>query len=206
MRRRLGVALALILAVIAGVASASAITGGQGTDTPQGPEAVQPDGSGASLPTTATDPDGRAAWAVRVYRSKAGLTCPEAGRTKDGSFGRVDGDGEFRPLSIEAAGTCVDLGKEPMSLAVNHHPAQGKLPARAVLFGVTTNAVAGLTLTTTAGPRDVRIVRGAFITVLLEQALKDAVLEVTMADGSKKSYALAPNDAPATIPKEPATE
>ncbi len=42
--------------------------------------------------------------------------------------------------------------------------------------------------------------------MLLEQALKGATLDVAMADGSKKSYALAPNDAPATVPKEPATE
>jgi hypothetical protein len=206
MRRRLSLGLALVLAVIAGVASASALTGGQGSDTLQGPDAVQPDGSGASLPATVADPDGRATYAVRVYRSKTGLTCPEAGRTKDGNFGQVDGDGDFHTLDIQAAGSCADLGDAPMSLAVNHYPAQGRFPARAVLFGVTTAKVTGLRLTLPAGlSRAVRIERNAFIAVVREQALEGASLDATLADGSTKSYALRLADAPATIPEEPAT-
>src|SRR5215218_1371214 len=108
MRRRLGLGLATLLAAIAGVASASALTSSSGNDTLNGPELVQPDGTGASVPVTTTDPDGGVAWAVRVYRSQAGLTCPEAGRTKDGNFGQVYSDGEFHVLDIEAAGSCAD--------------------------------------------------------------------------------------------------
>lgn len=207
MRRRLGLVLALVIAVIAGVASASALTGGQGADTLQGPDAVQPDGSGASMPATTADPDGRAAYAVRVYRSRTGLTCPEAGRTKDGNFGQVDGDGDFHSLDIQAAGSCADLNDAPMSLAVNHYPAQGKIPSRAVLFGVTTAKVTGLRLTLPAGiSRPVRIDGSAFIAVVREEALEGATLDATLSDGSTKSYALRPSDAPATIPEEPATE
>jgi hypothetical protein len=206
MRRRLALALALALAVIAGVASASALTGGQGADTLGGPEAVQPDGSGASLPATVADPDGRAAYAVRVYRSKTGLTCPEAGRTKDGNFGQVDGDGGFRSLDIQAAGSCADLSDAPMSLSVNHYPALGRFPARAVLFGVTTAKVTGLRLTLAGGlARPVRIDRNAFIAVIREEALQGATLDATLADGTSKSYALRPSEAPATLPEEPAT-
>ena len=205
MRRRLGLGLALALAVIAGVASASAITASSGNDTLGGPDAVQPDGSGASLPASVADPDGRAAFAVRVYRSKTGLTCPEAGRTKDGNFGRVDGDGEFQALDIQAAGSCADLSKAPMSLAINHYPAAGKIPARAVLFGVTTERVTALRLDLAAGGLTVPIDRGAFITVVRDETLQGATLTATLADGTTKSYALAPDTSPATIPKDAAT-
>jgi len=207
MRRRLSFLLATALAVVAGVASASALNPSSGADTVGGTEAVQPDGHGASLPTTVADPDGRAAWAVRVYRSQAGLTCPEAGRTKDGNFGQVDDDGDFRSLDIQAAGSCADLTKAPMSLAVNHYPASGKLPARAVVFGVATPRISGLTLNLAGGARTLAIRSGAFIAVAREDALQGASLVATLADGTTTSYALKPVDAPATspAPEDPAT-
>ncbi len=206
MRRRLGLGLATLLAVAAGVASASALTDSSGNDTRNGPELVQPDGSGASLPVTAADPDGGVAWAVRVYRSQAGLTCPEAGRTKDGNFGQVYGDGDFHVLDIEAAGSCADLTKAPMSLAVNHYPPNGKLPARAVIFGVITAKVTRLTLSTASGSRTVATKGDAFIVVTREDALQGTSLNATLGDGSTKSYALRPSEFPATGPEEPATE
>jgi hypothetical protein len=205
MRRRLGLGLATALAVVAGVASASALTASSGNDTVGGPDAVQPDGGAAIIPATVADPDGRAPYAVRVYRSKAGLTCPEAGRTKDGNFGQVDGDGNFHALDVEAAGSCADLSKAPMSLAINHYPAVGKLPARAVLFGVTTEKVSALRLDLATGSRTVRIDGNAFIAVVLDESLQGATLAATLADGTTKSYALSPNTAPATIPKDAAT-
>jgi hypothetical protein len=205
MRRRLGLGLATVLAVIAGVASASALTASSGNDTVGGPDAVQPDGGGAIVPATVADPDGRPPFAVRVYRSKAGLTCPEAGRTKDGNFGQVDGDGNFKALDVEAAGSCADLSKAPMSLAINHYPAAGKIPARAVLFGVTTGQVSTLRLDLATGSRTVPIDGNAFITVVRDEALQGATLAATLADGTTKSYALAPDTSPATIPKDAAT-
>jgi hypothetical protein len=206
MRRRLGLGLATLLAVAAGVASASALTSSSGNDTPLGPEAVQPDGRGASLPVTVADPDGGVAWAVRVYRSQAGLTCPEAGRTKDGNFGQVYSDGDFHVLDIEAAGSCADLAKAPMSLAVNHYPPSGKLPARAVIFGVVTPKITGITLSSAAGSRTVTIKSDAFIVVTLEDALQGTSLDATLSDGSTKSYALRPSEYPATAPRDPATQ
>ena len=206
MRRRLLLGLATALAVVAGVASASALTDTSGDDIANGPELVQPDGRGASVPVAVADPDGRAPWAVRVYRSQAGLTCPEAGRTKDGNFGQVDSDGDFRSLDISAAGSCADLSKAPMSLAVNHYPATGKLPARAVIFGVATAKVTGITLKLATSSRAVAIRSNAFIAVTRDDALQGASLDATLADGSTKSYALTPNEAPAAEPEDPATE
>jgi hypothetical protein len=206
MRRRLGLGLATLLAVAAGVASASALTSSGGNDTPLGPESVQPDGRGASVPVTAADPDGGVAWAVRVYRSQAGLTCPEAGRTKDGNFGQVYSDGDFHVLDIEAAGSCADLAKAPMSLAVNHYPPSGKLPARAVIFGVVTPKVVSITLSSAAGSRAVAIKGDAFIVVTREDALQGTSLDATLSDGSTKSYTLRPSEFPATSPEDPATK
>ena len=208
MRRRLAFALATVLAVVAGVASASALTATSGSDTPGGAEAVQPDGRGAVVPVTVTDPDGRAGWAVRVYRSQAGLTCPEAGRTKDGNFGQVDDSGEFRSLDIEAAGSCADLSKAPMSLAVNHYPAGGKRPARAVIFGVATPKITALKLNLADASRAVTITGNAFLAVTREDALTGASLVATLADGTTTSYALRPMDVPAAAlsgPGDPAT-
>jgi hypothetical protein len=205
MRRRLVLGLATLLAVAAGVASASALTSSSGNDTPRGSELVQPDGSGASLPVTAADPDGGVAWAVRVYRSQAGLTCPEAGRTKDGNFGQVYDDGDFHVLDIEAAGSCADLDKASMSLTVNHYPASGKLPARAVIFGVVTPKVTSITLSSATGPRTVAIKGDAFLVVTREDTLLGTSLDATLGDGSTKSYALRPSEFSATEPKDPAT-
>ncbi len=204
--RRVGLGLATLLAVVAGVASASALTSSGGNDTPLGPEAVQPDGRGASVPVTTADPDGGVAWAVRVYRSQAGLTCPEAGRTKDGNFGQVYGDGKFHVLDIEAAGSCADLVKAPMSLAINHYPASGELPARAVIFGVVTPKVTGITLAGATGSRPLAIKGDAFIAVTREDALQGTTLAATLTDGSTKSYALRPSEFPVTGPEASATE
>jgi hypothetical protein len=203
--RRLGIGLATLLAIAAGVASASALTSSGPNDTPLGPEAVQPDGRGASVPVTVADPDGGAAWAVRVYHSQAGLTCPEAGRAKDGNFGQVDSEGAFRALDIEAAGSCADLANAPMSVAVNHYPPNGKLPARAVIFGVVTPKVMAITLAGATGSRPLAIKGDAFIAVTREDTLQNTSLAATLADGSTKSYALRPSELPATDPKEPAT-
>ncbi|WP_445148570.1 hypothetical protein [Baekduia sp. Peel2402] len=200
MRRRLIVLLALVAAVVAGVASASAITAQVDPDTAVSPPNIQPDGTGARVPVTATDPDGRPAFAIRVYRSKSGLICPEAGRTAGGRFGQLDPAGEVEATEVAATGVCQDLSKEPAGYVVNHYPARGKLPARAVVFGVTTDAVTGVTLTTAGVQRPVRFAGNTYISVVREDALAGASLDVTLADGTTKSYALQPSVAPLIAP------
>jgi hypothetical protein len=198
MRRRIGMACAVLVAVVAGVGSASALVGGNGQDTINGPEAVQPDGQGAAVVTLAPDPRGRQPWAVRVYRSQAGLTCPEAGRTDDGDFGQVDSDGKFRPLDIEAAGSCADLDKAPMSLAINHYPANGTEAARAVIFGVVSPGVRSLSLKLAGGTRPLAVTSNAFLAVTTESDLEGAALDAMLQDGSNKTYPLRPTSAPPT--------
>lgn len=200
MRRRMIVLLALVAAVIAGVASASAITAQVDPDTAVSPANIQPDGTGARVPVTATDPDGRPAFAIRVYRSKSGLICPEAGRIAGGHFGQLDPAGEVEATDVMATGVCQDLSKEPAGYVVNHYPARGKLPARAVVFGVTTDAVTAVRLTTAAGDRPVRFAGNTYIAVVRDDALEGASLDATLADGTTKSYPLQPSTAPLTAP------
>jgi hypothetical protein len=201
MRRHLGIAGAVLVAIVAGVGSASALVGTSGQETGNGPEAVQPDGQGASLATSAADPAGRQPWAVRVYRSEAGLTCPEAGRTEGGNFGRVDADGTFEPLDIEAAGSCADLTKTPMAVAVNHFPPRGaRSSGRAVIFGVASGAVASANVTLATGKRSVAIDHDAFLVVTTEDQLQGASLDATLRDGTTRSYPLRPSTAPTTQP------
>lgn len=200
MRRRLILFLALPAAVAAGVASASAITAQMDPDTAVSPANIQPDGTGARVPVTAADPDGRPTFAIRVYRSKSGLICPEVGRTAGGRFGQLDAAGEVEATDVTATGVCQDLSKEPAGYAVNHYPARGKLPARAVVFGVTTDAVVGVTLTTAGVERPVRFAGDTYISVVREDALAGASLDVTLTDGTTKSYSLEPSTAPLVAP------
>jgi hypothetical protein len=206
MRRRLIVLLALVVAAVAGVASASAITAQLSADTAASPTDVQPDGSGAVVPVTTADPDGRPAYAVRVYRSRSGLVCPEVGRTDGGRFGQLNASGEVESEDVDATGACTDLAKGPVGIVVNHYPARGKLPARAVVFGVTTDAIASVRLTTGGVERPARFAGNTYLAVVREDALDNASLDVTLADGSTKSYPLQPASAPATAPPPPASE
>jgi hypothetical protein len=197
MRRALGFTAAFAAAILVGVGGASAFIGDTGNDTTNGPQAFQPDGNGASLVAATADPTGKQPWAVRVYHSATGLTCPEVGRTQDGDFGQVDGDGEFRSNSIQAAGSCVDLDKAPMSVVVNHYPANATRGERAVLFGVVTPSVRSVELRVAASCRALATPHGAFMVVLDPSDLSDASVEATMQDGSTKSYPLRPSGLPA---------
>jgi hypothetical protein len=118
MLRRLKFLVALVAAIVLGVGGASAVMATTDPATPAGPADLVPDDSGAVIAATAADPEagrGDAAvprWAVRVYRSESGLTCPDVNRTVGGDWGRVDGDGSFHPLALEASGECVPLSAD----------------------------------------------------------------------------------------------
>jgi hypothetical protein len=198
MRRVIGFTTALVAAVLVGVGGASAFIGDTGQDTPSGPQALQPDGNGASVAVSTADPSGHQPWAVRVYHSVTGLTCPEAGRTQDGDFGQVDGDGEFRSNSIQAAGSCTDLDKAPMSVVVNQYPGNKVRGARAVLFGVVSPSVSAVALRLAGRTRPLSTAHGAFMAVVDPDDLAGASVEASMQDGSTKSYPLQPTSLPAT--------
>ena len=193
--RRLAILLSFVVALAAGVAAASAIIPAQGSDTLNGPDTLQPDGGGARIAATTPDPAGHQDLAVRVYQSETGLTCPEAARTDGTNFGQLDADGTFRPLDVEAAGSCVDLTNAPMSVVVNNYAANSAHPAYAAVFGVVSPKVAATTIRLGGQSRPVSVTNGAYIVATDQAELADASVQATLTDGSTKTYPLAPTSA-----------
>lgn len=113
--------VALIAAVLAGVATASAVLPTRSADATAGPDAVTPDDDAPRTLARTQDPRGGPDWAVRVYRSRTGATCPELGRTDGRQFGARSGEG-VTPVPLAAAGSCGDLGASPAVGAVNIYP------------------------------------------------------------------------------------
>jgi hypothetical protein len=189
--RALRFALALVAAVAVGIAGASAVVGSTGPDAGIGPEELQPDGTGAVIAATTVDPAAGQArgtgstpvWAVRVYRSESGLTCPDANRSEDGDFGRVDGDGSFVPLPLVASGSCSDLSTTPYSLVVRHFPANDDRGARAVVFGVATDGVRSITLSVDGDEQALDLSNGAYVAALPEDDLAATSVDIALDDG-----------------------
>src|SRR4051794_33444712 len=98
--RRLMIAAAVLLSIGAGVGAASALVPQSSDEPNDDPAKYQPDGGPVAVHALADDPAGGPAWGVRVYRSRTGLTCPEAGRVQDGLFGRDDGNEGFTALPL----------------------------------------------------------------------------------------------------------
>lgn len=187
--RRTSGAVAILAAVAAGVASASVLVPAPGDDTLGGPSSVQPVPGSARGPFALTpDPDGGRSWAVRVYTSQDGLTCPELGQADAGRFGRENPDGTFSELEVQAGGSCADLRKSELALARRHHGATGT----EVLFGVLASDDITVSLQTTSGVERIAADHRAFVYVAAGAELDGAVVRVSGALGTRE-IALAPN-------------
>jgi hypothetical protein len=170
---------AVVAAAAAGVASASALMPTAGSETVGDSAAYQPDGRAVHLSPAVPDPQGGPGWAVRVYRSQTGLTCPEAGRVEGDAFGPVDARGHVAGLSVQAAGACVDLTKEPFGFAVARYPARDGQAARSAIYGVATPDVRRVTVVTASAKQPVAIDdSGAFIAVAPSLDTPEYVLQV----------------------------
>jgi hypothetical protein len=136
---------------------------------------VTPAGA-AVIGATAPDPDGGPDFAVRVYRSEAGQTCPEAGRTSEGRFGTVwPGEG-FVELELASAGACADLDEQPVGFAVSDHPAVDDVDAHAVLFGSVADGVTAVSVVNGGRSESLEIVSGTFILPSTREVLDGAEL------------------------------
>lgn len=192
----IGRALALAtLAVVAGVASASALVPGSGPDVAEAPQGLQPDGGAATLGSTASDPVGGLDWAVRVYTSTTGETCPELGRVFEGRFGHVDGPAGFTELPVDSAGSCADLERAIAAFAVNRYPKTADQGARVALFGVASSTVRTVAFQTASGVESLSLDHQSFLVVRPGLAL-DGTLVFTTADGKPSSYPLSPPGSP----------
>jgi hypothetical protein len=127
---------AVAAAALAGVAAASSLT--DPSASVADPQDIIPaviDGS-ESIDATAADPEGGPSWAVARFVNSAGRQCAVVGRSVDGRFGRVDGDGRYVPTPIGPGGVCGDHPSAELVHAVARHPAVRSQDARTIFFGM----------------------------------------------------------------------
>ena len=197
MRKRIGLLAGVIIAIAAGVGSASALISTEGSDA-VGPNTIQPDGRGSVIAATTPDPVSGRPWAVRVYHTTEGQTCAEVARSENGEFGQYDDAGNLQPLQVEGGGGCTDFAKSPVSVGVSRFPARDGHDARSVLSGLVTDDVQRLALHTIAGTRDLPIQSGAYVTIVNESELgSTASVETTLRDGSTVTTPIGRADLPA---------
>jgi hypothetical protein len=223
-----GGAVMIGVAGLTGFGIASALVPANDT-APVSPLAYVPDADGAHLSVVAPDLAANGIpWAVRVYRSKTGLACFEAGRVqghiRNGEFGQVDPDdgkfhpdglddadfgqvepetGTFKQLPVEGGQSCADLKDAPSSIAVNHYPAQGHRGARAVVFGVLAPNVSGVRLLVNGLQRDLSFSADGYIAVVSEDEATQAELIFSMDDGTTKRVRLPDVSNPPPQPPAP---
>jgi hypothetical protein len=196
MKQRIGLLVAVIAAVAAGVGTASALHGTEGSDA-VGPNMIHPDGRGNVVAATTPDPVSGRAWAVRVYRTLEGQTCAEVGRAENGRFGQYDDAGNLQALPAQGGGGCTDFEKSPVMVGISRFPAREGHDVRSVLAGLVTSDVKRLALRTIAGARDLPIQHGAYVAIVNESELDaGAGVDATLADGSSVSVPLASSRLP----------
>lgn len=145
--------------------------------------AVQPAGT-TVIGATAPDPDGGPDFAVRVYPSQTGQTCPEAGRVKDGVFGQQYEEG-WQPLELSSAGACSDLDTQPVGFAISNHPAAGDMPSYVLVYGAVSADVVSVAITIDGKSRDLSLSSGTFLAPTRLEALALGVtLTLTLRDGT----------------------
>jgi hypothetical protein len=148
---------------------------------------VRPAGT-AVIGATAPDPDGGPDFAVRVYPSETGMTCPEAGRVKDGVFGQQYPEG-WQELPVNSGGSCADLDGQPVGFAVANHPAQGDIGAYALVFGSVSEDVVSVSITLNGTSRELPLSSGTFIApTSVETIASGATLTVTLRGGSTVTH------------------
>ena len=166
---------------------------GQVEPLPEEPMPESPDTTPAGtavIGATASDPDGGPDLAVRVYRSEAGMTCPESGRVQDGAYGTVWPDEGFVELEQAPAGACADLNEQPVGFAVSHRPADGDVPASATIFGSVSADVRAVSVTLEGKTQQLELVAGTFIVPVTLEVLDGAELVVTTTAGDTVPYAV----------------
>jgi hypothetical protein len=138
---------------------------------------------------------------VRVYRSQSGSQCPDANRTVGGDYGRVDGDGTFHPLALDASGDCADLtAADPYEVVVRHFAADAERGARAIVFGVAGSGVSSISMTIDGTTRDVPVTNGAYIAALTDDEAGETSMTFTLADGTRQTRALRSDPMVGTTP------
>ncbi len=189
MRRRLAIALAMLLAVIAGIASASLVAPGTAAEQPVSGRDELPSGD-VQTGDTVPDPQAGPPWAVRIFDGDTSERCIVAGRTDGTAFGPVDAAGEIHDRGAVASGSCGDPEDEPAQVAVMRFADTGGTGPRSVLFGVAAPNVTRVEVVApgVSGPVTLDS-RRTFLVVSDGLTANDASsVEVVLSDGTTRSY------------------
>jgi hypothetical protein len=191
MRRKVAIVMALLLAIVAGVASASLVTAGTAAEQPSSGRYELPSGdvrTGDPVPDTHGGPP----WAVRIFDGDTSLRCIVAGRTDGEAFGPVDARGEIADRGAVASGSCLDPAAEPVQAAVMRFAETAGTGPRSVLFGVAAPDVTRVEVVApgVSGPVTLDSAR-TFIVVSDGLTVRGgSTVAVTLSDGSTRFYAL----------------
>jgi hypothetical protein len=189
MRRRLAITVALLLAVVGGIASASLVAPGTAAEQPVTGRDELPSGD-VQTGETVPDPQGGLPWAVRIFDGETSERCIVAGRTNGTAFGPVDASGEIHDRGDVASGSCIDPEDEPAQVAVMRFADTGGTGPRSVLYGVAAANVTSVEVVApgVSGPVTLDS-RRTFLVVSDGLTAEGASsVEVVLSDGTTRSY------------------
>ncbi len=191
MRRRLAIAAALLLAVVAGIASASLVTAGTASEQPSAGRDELPSGE-VQTGDPVSDTRGGRPWAVRIFDGGTSLRCIVAGRTDGEAFGPVDATGEISDRGAVASGSCGDPAAEPVQAAVMRFLDTAGTGPRSVLFGIAAPNVKSISVVAPGVSGSVRLDSKRTFIVVSDGLTKPgaSTVAVTLSDGSTRSYDL----------------
>jgi hypothetical protein len=189
-RRRISIALAVVLAVVAGIASASLVSPGTAAE----PLLVRDELPAGSVETGSplADPRGGPSWAVRVLDGETSMRCIVAGRVQGSAFGPVDAKGRVQDSGTVTRGSCADPQAEPLQIALARYPQTAGTGARSVLFGVASAEVKSVEVVTPGVQGPVTLDAARTFLVVSEGLTSpgESTVEVTLTDGTTRSYRL----------------
>jgi len=189
MLRRVSIAVAVLLSVVAGVASASLVSLGSAAEPlAEGRWELEPGDVKAGAPVA--DPAGGPGWAVRIFDANTSSRCIVASRTDGTSFGPVDAEGRVHDTGPVASGSCADPTAEPLQLGVLRVADSGGAGPRTVLFGLADDSVERVEVLTEGGRKRVALDAARTFVVVSEGMSRNATstVAVTLSDGTSRTY------------------
>jgi hypothetical protein len=191
MRRRIAIAVATLLAIAAGVGSASLVSPGTASEQPVNGRDELPAGdvqTGDPVP----DPHGGPPWAVRILDGETSERCIVAGRTDGSAFGPVDAAGEIHERGAVASGSCADPAQEAVQVAVMRYADTAGTGPRSVLYGVAAPNVTSVEVEAPGTSGSVTLDSKRTFLVVSDGLSEHGAwsVEVVLSDGTMRSYQL----------------
>lgn len=191
MIRRLSIGVAVLAAIVVGIATASVVTTGTAAQQPPTGRDELPSGS-VQTGAPVADPHGGPPWAVRIFDGDSSQRCIVAGRTDGEAFGPVDAEGRIHDTGAVASGSCTDPADGPVQVAVERFGDSAGGGPRSVVFGIVDATVTRVEVSAPGVQRGVALDAARTFLVLgdgLWQAGETSVT-VTLSDGTTRPYPL----------------